>query len=434
MNLKRHKKIGWALALTSLVLISLSAALSNATIPGSAPPWSGAALKDSAYAVLAWNNLGMHCYNSDYRDIAVLPPYNTLWAQVIKIGDPPRFVTSGIRIEYRFPGNTYSVGKTNFWTWAQQIFNLAEPLPPNVGLTGKGLSGKMDLVQDATLGDHFEAVGIPLTEYYDSDKKFQKPNPFQLAEITVRDDTTGKVLVQTLAVAPVSSELNCINCHADDADATTRYPIQPTGRVETNILALHDYLNSGKYEKPLMDRRPVLCAECHSSNALGAPGVPGVSSLSLAMHNHHNKDLVMDITPDTTAGCYNCHPGPKTQCLRDTMSQHFAVNCTTCHGNMADVASPVRTPWLTMPKCDNATCHGGGYALDQPLYRNSRGHGGTYCAGCHDSPHAIAPSREANDSIKFILLQGQVGSLKKCTACHLTQPASAFKHNWAGAP
>ncbi len=416
--LKRSKKLGWITVSISLVLIAFSAPQTYACT--------------GRYVILAWNNLGMHCYNPSFRDIGVLPPYNVLWAQVIKVGDPPQFVTTGITIQYRFPGNTYSVGKTDFWSYAQQLFNLAAPLPPNTGLAGKGLSGVMDVVQDPVLGDHFEAVGIPLTEYYDWDKKLSNPNPFQLAEITVRDATTKKILAQTLSVAPVSSELSCITCHADTADATTRYPINPTGQVETNILALHDYLNSGKYPTPLMNSRPVLCASCHSSNALGAPGVAGISSLSFAMHNHHNEDLVMDIMPDTTAGCYNCHPGTKTRCLRDTMSQSFSLNCTTCHGNMADVASPVRNPWVTLPRCDNTSCHGNGYAMDQPLYRNSRGHGGVYCAGCHDSPHAITPSRQTADSLKFYALQGHAGSLKKCTVCHLTRPtASAFKHYWA---
>jgi hypothetical protein len=119
------------------------------------------------------------------------------------------------------------------------------------------------------------------------------------------------------------------------------------------------------------------------------------------------------------------------------MSQSFALNCTTCHGNMGDVASPslpLRDPWLSEPRCDSAACHGPGYALDQPLYRNSRGHGGAYCAGCHDSPPAVAPSRELSDSLKFVMLQGTTNTLRKCTVCHATQPTEAFRHKWATAP
>ena len=52
------------------------------------------------YIVLAWNDLGMHCYNADFRDLAVLPPFNTLWAQVIRVGNPPQIITTGVTVEY----------------------------------------------------------------------------------------------------------------------------------------------------------------------------------------------------------------------------------------------------------------------------------------------------------------------------------------------
>jgi hypothetical protein len=283
-------------------------------------------------------------------------------------------------------------------------------------------------------GDHFVAEGIPLTEYRDRDAiRGRDPAtwrryPYQMAVVTVRDNTTRKLLTSNAIVAPVSSELNCQNCHADDGDATTTYPIEPTGSIFQNILTLHDYLNP--IAPSLMDSRPVLCAKCHASAALNAPGQPGVSSLSNAIHRHH-KDLP-DITPDT-AGCYNCHPGPETQCLRDTMSQDFKFNCTTCHGTMETV-SQNPSPWLNEPRCDNAACHGPGYALNEPLYRESKGHGQVYCAGCHDSPHAVAQSREWNDSVKFVLLQGHAGTLKKCTTCHLTVPDQPFVHGMKQAP
>lgn len=419
----KHKvsKIVWVLIITSLFVSSTAVFTEQA---------SGAvAVAKPVYRVIGWNNLGMHCYNGDFSDIAILPPYNTLWAQVIKVDEPPQIVTSGIIVEYCFPLNTYSASKpgfppkTNFWEYVEPLFDVN--LPPNVGLTGKGLKGVMDLQ-----GDHFTAEGIPLTEFNDSsvrrtDTSKWQATPYQLAYIIVRDAGTGRELTRNIIVAPVSSELNCVNCHADDGDATTRYPITPTGKVATNILTLHDYLNQGKYDKPLMESRPVLCAKCHADAALGMNGIPGVSNLSNAMHNHH-KDLP-DITPDT-AGCYNCHPGPKTQCLRCTMSQNFALNCTTCHGTMDDVRQNAN-PWVNEPRCDDIVCHGNGYALDKPLYRESKGHGGMYCAACHDSPHAISKSREYKDSIKFTNLQGHAGTLQKCTVCHTTMPTQPFVHS-----
>jgi hypothetical protein len=382
---------------------------------GTAPSGAG------DYIVLAWNDLGMHCYNSSFADLAVLPPFNTLWAQVVQVGDPPRIVTSGITVTYVISGNTESATKSDFWDYAQKLFGLSGPLPPNVGLTGKTLSDSMD-----ARGDHFEAVGIPLTEYLDISPTVRAP--FQLAIVTVHDAVSGAVLAETTTVAPVSSEMHCDNCHGDAGDATRGYPITPTGKVETNILTLHDYLSSSKYPSQYPDllmgaeQRPVLCAKCHSSNALGAAGVVGVSSLSNAMHNHHKS--LPDITPDAN-GCYNCHPGPQTQCLRDVMSQKYGISCVNCHDTIDHVATNA-SPWLVEPKCE--TCHGSGYVTDQALYRKSKGHGRLYCAGCHDSPHAIAPSREPNDGLKFVALQGQSGTLYVCTTCHATEPVQTFSH------
>lgn len=366
---------------------------------------------DPQYVVLAWNDLGMHCYNRDFQDLAVLPPFNTLWAQVIRVGDPPQIITDGVEVTYAFADNTYSVGKSNFWQYDLPLFGV--DLPPNVGLTGKGLSGKMDAE-----ADHFIAEGIPLTEFRDSAP--DQPYPYQLAEVVVYDTADNSELARVTAVAPVSTEMHCDYCHYDGGVEGIR-----TGRVETNILTLHDEENEEAYppghEGPLMARRPILCAECHASNALGAPGVPGIPNLSKAMHDKHEEKV-----PATLDGCYSCHPGPQTQCLRDVMSAR-GMDCIDCHGSMERVAENP-SPWLNEPRCDNAACHGSGYAQDAVLYRQSHGHGGVYCAACHDSPHAIAPSQQPNDAIKFISWQGTTGTLQKCTVCHATQPSGGGPH------
>ena len=155
---------------------------------------------------MAWNDLGMHCYNRNFRDLAVLPPYNTLWVQVIEVADPPRIVTSGIKVSYSFPDNTYSTGKSNFWQYEDQLFGVN--LPDNVGLAGKGLSGTMDLH-----GDHFVAEGIPLTEFRDSAPTVAYP--YQLAKIVVQSIATNAVLATQTVVAPVSTEMHCDACHYD---------------------------------------------------------------------------------------------------------------------------------------------------------------------------------------------------------------------------
>jgi hypothetical protein len=359
------------------------------------------------YTVLAWNDLGMHCYNRDFRYIAILPPYNTLWAQVIKIGDPPQVITTGITVTYEIIDNSYSVGKSNFWTYDLALYGV--DLPPNVGLAGKGLAGEMNVK-----ADHFVAEGIPLTEFRDSDTV--TPYPYMLGKVVVWDAVTGAKLAETTPVVPVSTEMHCGDCHYDGGVEGIA-----TGSVERNILRLHDMENANEYLQydlpvttPLWLNTPVRCSSCHASNATGLPYVAGIPNLSRAMHERHAEEV-----PTGRDGCYKCHPGPQTQCQRDVMTVKYGIECPACHGTMSNVANNPN-PWLNEPRCDAAGCHPSYTYPAGVLYRNAADHGGIYCEGCHDSPHAIAPSREANDRIKFIALQGYAGALRKCGVCHET--------------
>ena len=419
-----------------IVLVAASGHTAMAAPSPAADLSGGAKLAEGDYVVLAWNDLGMHCYNRSFDDLAVLPPWNTLWAQVIRIGESPQVVTDGLTVEFFFLDNTTSVTKSDFWDPSPYPENLgaqnalllfgplmgfSEPLPDDIGLTGTGLSGEME-----AHGDHFTAEGIPITEFSDSD--LVNPEPYQLATVIVRDSATGEELARTQPVAPVSTEMHCGNCHYDNGPGNSGIRM---GVVEQNILAKHDRENGNEYDPDLMDSRPVLCANCHSSNALGAPGVEGVPSLSHAMHEKHTGEVL-----DSLEGCYNCHPGPQTQCLRDVMATDHGMDCVDCHGGMADVAGEDRVPWADEPTCADAGCHDAStYGQDHDLYRMSRDHGGVYCAGCHDSPHAIAPSREDADDIKFIGWQGYDGTLENCTVCHASLPAGEGPHGLlAGEP
>jgi hypothetical protein len=95
------------------------------------------------------------------------------------------------------------------------------------------------------------------------------------------------------------------------------------------------------------------------------------------------------------------------------MSTEEGMTCISCHGPMQRVAlNP--NPWLNEPRCDG--CHE--QTQNNPLYRLSTGHAGLYCEACHDSTHAVAPSRVARDGLKFIALQGEDGPLEECSVCH----------------
>jgi len=349
------------------------------------------------YIVIGWNDLGMHCSNEDFSTFVILPPYNNIHAQVIRVGDalnPPVVVTSDLRISYEIPGNTYSVGKTNFWSYEDQLFGVN--LPDNIGLTGNGLTGDMTIVEN-----YFVVTGVPLTPYTDAD--LVNEDPFQLGLLNLYDGSS-QFLASTQPVVPVSNEINCVS-------SGSHISVQ-------QLLNEHD--DEGGFDP---NNQPILCASCHASNALGMPGQPGLPSLSQAVHEQHG-----EITND----CYKCHPGPNTQCLRDVMSTQHGFTCQNCHGSVSQVGHSIdqgREPWFEEPSCGAVACHGSQFA-EEPgkLFRESRGHGGLFCSVCHGEPHAIVPSREARDNLQQINLQGYAGTLNKCEVCHGVVPDGPGPH------
>jgi hypothetical protein len=132
----------------------------------------------------------------------------------------------------------------------------------------------------------------------------------------------------------------------------------------------------------------------------------------------------------------------------------MTIQCQSCHGSMSKVGAAGRTGWLDEPQCAN--CHTGTAtsnsgqiryttafdlngslrafvnslfatnpdtpAAGKSLYRFSKGHGGLQCEACHGSTHAEFPSSHRNDNVQSLQLQGHVGVLRDCTACHATMP------------
>jgi hypothetical protein len=401
-------------------VILLAAAIAGCkNTPGSSVP--STTLK-ADYIVLAWNDLGMHCLNPTYDKAVILPPYNTVWAQVVKRGTPPQVVTDGLTVTYTLVGNTSSSSKRSygqFWTNAGKLFGAAG-LAKDTGLNledpsvHNGLAGTM-----LAKGDHFQVNGVPVVPVGDDGAW----NPYQQMEITVKD-STGAVVASTRATVPTSDEINCAKCHGGGG----------VDAAFTDILAKHDALQSTS----LAASAPVLCASCHGSPALGQSGA-GSSGvyLSQAIHGFH---------ADKGASCYDCHPGASTKCSRSTAHTADNGNCTSCHGQMSDVASSVsaggRVPWVREPAC--GSCHqsssaatltavkaGAASGIAQvdtgtALYRNAAGHGGMYCAACHGSPHAMLPSREAKDQYQAVQYQGKAVTVASCAACHPTSHGGGF--------
>jgi hypothetical protein len=362
----------------------------------------------SQYVVLAWNDLGMHCLNPSYDTAVILPPYNTIWAQVIKRGNPPQLVSSGVTVSYRLVNNTTSQKGlfTQFWIYVQQLFGTTLAVDTGLNLDDPAVHNSLSGTMLAKT-DHFQASGIPLTPLNDGGTW----TPFQMAVITVTDSSTSVTLAETRTTVPTSEEINCGKCHGNSSDPAVAF---------TAVLAKHDALSTTH----LANSKPVLCASCHGSPALGATTAGSSGKfLSQAIHGFHGS-----LTPPPN--CYDCHPGTVTQCNRSLAHTAADGNCTNCHGTLAMVAATIangsRIPWASEPKC--VTCHNiginglgvAGVDTGATLYRRAVDHGGLYCAACHGSPHAMTPTAQSTDTYQPILYQGKAKTIGDCGVCHNT--------------
>ncbi len=446
------------------------------------PTYSSSA---SNYTLLAWNDLGMHCFDGkDFSVFSILPPYNNLNAQLItKEGTSNKHVTSGVTLTYEtynYNGhvNTTSANKTNFWDYLTSLFPGATSTP-NVGLTGNKAPSYVaqEMVYNAT-HNWFEADGIPIINYDDNNVT----NYYPMVQVYAKD-SAGLVLASAQIVLPVSDEMDCAKCHASNSVRDDAKPIvgwenssDALKDYKLNILALHDQkhlisqtdLDTLKgmgynYNSSLLATAkagtPILCASCHSSNALGTAGVGDAKPLTQALHSRHanvidpSNGLALNSSLNRNS-CYSCHPGAQTECLRGAMgaakdsSGNQIMQCQSCHGTMSDVGNSGRTGWLDEPNCQ--VCHQGAErytsalvngsmrsvldtrfattpnvpASGRSLYRFSTGHGDLQCSSCHGSTHAIFPTSHAQDNVQSEQVQGHSGTIAECTACHTTTPST----------
>jgi len=443
----------------------------------------GGSAVSGEYRLLAWSDLGMHCMDGrDYSLFSILPPYNNLLAQLVKRGDKPEKITSGVAITYEaLPSfdakwNTTSATKTNFWEYVQSLFGMT--LEDDVGLEGARVQSKVaqPLYYDSENG-WWIAGGIPVTPRNDDGTY----NRYPMVKVVAKDVTSGEILAETTAVLPVSDEMDCRLCHASNGNGTAKpskgWATLSDGEKEykTNILRLHDerhpdavarhidalrtkgwrYDTAG-LEATVAGGTSILCASCHRSNALPGTGVDGIVSLTHAMHRKHTN--VVDPGSGERLGessnrtaCYTCHPGSTTECLRGAMGSAKSpdgtnrIECQSCHGSMQAVGDSGREGWLDLPGCQSCHQHGKRYTVavtdmdtgafrsssddrfatdvgtpvaGRSLYRFSTGHGGLQCSACHGSTHAIYPSIRPEDNLQSIAAQGYAGPIRECTSCH----------------
>ncbi len=428
------------------------------------------------YTLLAWSELGMHCMDgADYSVMSILPPYNTVHAQLVKQAEPPQVVSSGVTITYEAVAdangsiNTRSATKTNFWSYVSALF-LASPAA-DVGLAGNAVQSATPhpLSYNAGLG-WWEAVGIPTVPYSDTGTR----NAYPMARLVARDGQ-GNLLAEARIVLAVSDQISCNTCHASgsnvsaqpaagwennaDPNKDTRFNILKRHDDEHNIsgylpaLAAKGYTYQASLYQTAKTGTPILCAACHATNALAGTGLAGIKPVTEAMHSMHAGVLntatgkTLDNATTPNGSCYLCHPGVQTQCQRGAMA---GIACFNCHGNLSAVGTPGRKGWLDEPNCQ--MCHNsstryattfaspGAYrtttdatfattanvpAAGTSLFRFSTGHGSLHCGACHGAPHAEFPTSQPNDNVYTANIQTYQGVLRECTVCHTSTPAGA---------
>jgi hypothetical protein len=412
----------------------------------------------------------------DYSVFAVLPPYNTIHAQLLQRGEPPTQVTTGVVLTYKaradnnLSKNTISSTKTNFWSYVNVLFHVSPP--PDQGLTGTPTQSKGPHPMSYNVNQgYWEAVGIPTVPYDD----LGKSNAYPMGTVTAIDSTNGALLATAPVVLAVSDEMTCTKCHASNSGDNDAKPNggwendpDPAKDVKYNILKKHDDRWDIRFTLPYLQQMgynyqstlyqtskggtSVLCAACHKTNALGTVGVPGVGALTADTHTLHgpvinyDNHISLDNQTDPVNSCYLCHPGKVTKCQRGPMNK---VACFDCHGNLTAVGQPARDGWLDEPACQMCHTDSKRYltTFDSPghwrqatdltfatnkdkplpgksLYRFSSGHGNVYCGGCHGSQHGEYPSLQANDNVYSLEKQLYTGKLTECSICHTAVPAT----------
>lgn len=377
--------------------------------------------------------------------------------------------------------NSRSVGKTGFWDADLARLFGVQPAR-GAGLRGLTMPGDASpaapqRVPWSASEGCFLADGVPLLPVDDAGLPAETPR----LRLRARDVASGATLAETVVVAPVRHERGCVACHATGSVGARRAGLawsadpDPARAARENVAVLHD-AQRGRSADPVP--RPVPCALCHYTSVRDVTGwgtlpSPGLPSLSTAVHGAHaalTDDAGAPLIPADATGCVRCHDAPHAS--RGAMVA-AGMTCVDCHGSMTAVAgtAPLRTggsvdgtrdgaarlAWHDEPRCES--CHTGdavqrangadlvvaadglrlrrafrtGDPAASPLrsdgarfaapagtpFRQAKGHGGLLCSTCHGGAHAsFGPSGAGFDDEAPLRLQGHVGAVLECRACH----------------
>jgi hypothetical protein len=437
------------------VILTLAAVLLAATTSTAA----------TSYKVIANNDLGMHCACPTFAGFLLLPPFNTVRAQVIQYGgDKPIIVNSGVTVSYSFAEENDAILQADpyFSSWITNSPKLFPGFQPVVNGKVKGIAGKgiADTMSFDSTSNSWVAAGIPAYPVTTGNAAkdimidpLGGPNrdPFLTANIVVKN-TAGTTLATTSTVVPVAFG-GCCTCHLPLAQQNG-YPATPAGSFQ--YLGVMHSQNSSGINIAMIDPDgdgvggPVRCSWCHWDPAMGesaAPGwpagtklLPGATftlkksqySFSDVLHRFHTQDqkVLTQFDANIAQNCYDCHPGNNVNCYRGAHKGKTAIWCSDCHGNLNQRISTnqLAQPWQqsTLPTCYNPSpgihsafaCHSANTYQTNVTWNpglfgkfiNARGHYTSVllCQTCHGMPHGENPSTSAPDNVQNANLQGAV--------------------------
>ncbi len=436
----KNKFIALTMVLVAIAMLATAAPSLARTTP---PP---------SYKVVAWNDLGMHCACPTFAGFLLLPPFNTIRAQVFDAsGRDPILVTSanasslGLTIGYNMIDNSDALNQADPYfqqwiTYSPKLFPGFQPVVNGkvMGIAGNGLSGTM--AYDSNLLD-WTAVGIPAYPLVQADTTKNvmtdplggpNRNPYPMTNVFVKN-SAGTVLASTNTVTPVAFG-GCCTCHLPLA-GQNGYPTTPTGSFA--YLGKMHGTNSSKIDFNYLDPTgdgasgPIRCSWCHWDPAMGESAAPGLDkvwpnyvimpgatftkanvvvskySFSDVVHRFHSQStkVLTQFDANVATNCYDCHPGNNVNCYRGTHKAKTTIWCVDCHGNLNQrvAAGQMTQPWKasTLPTCTSASA------------------GATPAFACHATSAVGGTTYPASPTLfgKFINGRGHKGSIK-CQTCH----------------
>jgi hypothetical protein len=446
--MKSFRKMAWVLSLAAVALIAATSPLLAAGKPAT-----------PTYKVVAWNDLGMHCACPTFAGFLLLPPFNTIRAQVLSYGtNDPVLVTSanlaslGLTIGYSMTDNTDALLQADpyFSQWITYSPKLFPGFAPVVGgkvmgLAGNGLAGTMTYNADMLSWDAVGIPAYPIVQATTSKNIMTDPlggpnrNPYPMTNVFVKN-SAGTVVASTNTVTPVAFG-GCCSCHLPLA-AQNGYPATAAGSFA--YLGKMHGMNSSKIDFNYLDPTgdgtsgPIRCSWCHWDPAMGesaAPGLanvfpsyvimPGASftrtdvkvsqySFSDVLHRFHSQSskVLTQFDANVATNCYDCHPGNNVNCYRGSHKAKTAIWCVDCHGNLNQrvATNQMAQPWKvsTLPSCTSASP------------------GITSAFVCHATSAVGGTLHPTNPGLfgKFINSRGHKGSIG-CQTCHGSAHAEA---------